>query len=60
MPTAKETPTATGPGCFLFEIALASSGSITLGMTIDATGALRSAYRNLLFFGDSVPKVSSI
>jgi hypothetical protein len=49
MPTAKEAPTAVGSGCFLSEI-LPDSGSFIMGITIDATGMLRSAYRNLLFF----------
>ena len=50
MPTAKETPRATVSGCFLSEIALRPAVRFKLGSSIDATGMLRSAYRNLLFF----------
>ena len=46
MPTAKETraPAVSSPK------RLPDSGSFIMGITIDATGMLRSAYRNLLFF----------
>ena len=49
MPTARKTPMAAVPA-ISFANRLASGGSFTWAMSIDATGTLRSAYRNLLFF----------